>query len=92
MLGVSVGNDVVEEDGQWNLVCRRKHKSSLKTFQKLKEGLLVSLLVCQVPGPYRRLVFLLHGLSQQVFFISPLALVRMFSMIGCRSGSLVRLS
>ena len=37
MLGVPVGNDVVEDDGQWKLVCRRKNKTSFKTFQKIKD-------------------------------------------------------
>ena len=36
MLGVPVGNDVVEDDGQWKLVCRRKNKTSFKTFSKNK--------------------------------------------------------
>ena len=37
MLGVPVGNDVVEDGGPWTLVCRRKNKTSFKTFQKTKD-------------------------------------------------------
>ena len=51
-------NDVIDEEEQWKLVCRRKNKRLFKTFQKkqrirlsLRLALLVSLLVCQVPGP-----------------------------------------
>ena len=37
MLGVPVGNDVVEDGEQWKLVFRRKRKTLLKTFQKCKD-------------------------------------------------------
>ena len=37
MLGVLVGNDVVEDDEKWKLVFRRKRKTPLKTSQKSKD-------------------------------------------------------
>ena len=37
MLGVPVGNDVVEDGEQWKLVFRRKRKTLLKTFQNSKD-------------------------------------------------------
>ena len=65
MLGVPVGNNVVEDGEQWKLVFRRKRKTLFKKLFKIPRirlslhlGLLVSLLVCQVPGPYRRPDFL----------------------------------
>ena len=50
-----------------------KKEQQIKTLFKrirlgLQQGLLVSLLVCQVPGPYRRPEFLLLRLSLQVSF------------------------
>ena len=37
MLGVPVGNNVVEDGEQWKLVIRRKRKPLLKTFKKSKD-------------------------------------------------------
>ena len=95
MLGVSVGSDVVEEDGQWKLVCRRKNKTSFKTFQKRKDKVQSSFGMFGIPfgesGP-RPLQEACTDCLSRFFSSVPLALVRMFSMLGCRSGSLVRLS
>ena len=97
MLGVPVGNNVVEDGEQWKLVFRRKRKTLLKLFKiprirlSLHLGLLVSLLVCQVPSPYRRPDFLQISLFLLVsFFIKEMPSV-LFGLLAVLERTISRM-